>query len=124
MTYVNPRFNRSSALAFAGVFLMLSMICPPASAESMLEGRVTTRPNADGLYDLRVQVWDHATGQPRLVQTVDIPKVQVRAGRFQVHLDDYLVAGSEIQIAFKIQSREFETFEAYRPAELLRFKPT
>jgi|GEM_PF-6581077 len=88
---------------------------------SLFEGRIGQTSKADGYYDLRLQFWDRSVeAKPRLFQTIEIPHVQVKSGCFGILLDAGMGSFSEEKLMVKIQSRAFESWTPFEPANISR----
>lgn len=101
--------------------LLLVAMGTSASALSLFEGRIGQTSKASGLYDLRLQFWNRPTqSEPRLFQTIEIPRVPVKDGRFAISLDAGLGSRPETNLTVKIQVRAFESWKPFEPAEVSR----
>jgi hypothetical protein len=103
------------------ITLMSAAVGFSAPVLSLFEGRVGATSKANGYFDLRLQFWDHADKlAPRLFQTIEIPHVLVKDGRFGISLDAGLESKAEADLAVKIQVRAFESWKPFEPAEISR----
>jgi hypothetical protein len=103
--------------------LALSILVPvlPIHALSQVEGRIAKSVKSDGRYDLRIRVWDKSgTGEARLVQMIQIPKVDVVGGLFNISLDAGLEMHKGRTLSFEIEARPFETYIPFKTAEIHR----
>lgn len=92
-----------------------------SSGVSLFEGKITSL-KANGFYDLRFKVWDKSQkNSAKNFQTIDMPRVQVKGGSFTVAVDAGLADKLEKNLTLKIESRRFESWSAYEPAELSNF---
>jgi hypothetical protein len=121
MTFSTANLFRT--LSMAGMMLSL-WLAPSALAQSSLEGKITSSFKATGLFDLRVEIWDNRTVKPTLIQSIEIPRVSVDQGRFKVSLTTSLANVSGEKFSVKIQSRLFESWKPFQPAELSLLRPT
>ena len=121
MTVVNIQLFRGLALFTTLLFLGLSR---PVHGQSWLEGRIGSGYKANGFFDLRIEVWSQNEAQLSLLQTIEIPKVSVQAGLFEISLEAGLGKTPPQGFTFKILSREFESWKPYLPAELSRIRST
>jgi hypothetical protein len=89
-------------------------------AATHLEGRIIGKGKQSGAYDLLVQVWGKPSEEApaKLLQTIQIPKVDVVEGKFQIPLDLAPDSHLDKELSFKIQARPFETWTPFRDAEV------
>lgn len=111
-----PLPGLSTALALA-----ILLTAPPIHALSQVEGRIAKSVKKDGRYDLRIRVWDKSVkGEARLVQLIQVPKVEVVGGRFNISLDAGLEMHKGRELSFEIEARPFETYIPFKTAEFHR----
>ncbi len=104
----------SGFIGFSFFFLMGT--ASPRAEETNFKGEIGAKKNASGFFDLVVQVWTSSKSDSRLIQTIQIPKVLVQNGKFEITLDMGLKA--EIPVYFRAQSRAFESATAFEPVDL------
>ncbi len=101
--------------------LALILFCLlPAHAVALLEGRIAGGTKHTGSYDLLLQVWCQSgnTDTIKLFQTIQIPKVNVVDGGFQIPLDTGLEPREDFKLSYTVQSRPFETWQPFQPAQV------
>jgi hypothetical protein len=127
MTYIFQQIRKSLSLSLSLTASLAFMLCWPVQtvhAESRVEGRISSTQNSSGLFDLRVEIWNHASSVPQLIQVIDIPKVMVNKGHFQVTIETGIRPESAKDLSMTIQSRGFESWKPFTPVELSSFKST
>ena len=117
-----PLSRMSPSLAPLTLLTLLTLLpVLPVHAFSQVEGRVAKSTNADGRYDLLIRVWEKpGTGEARLVQTIQIPKVDVVGGPFKISLDAGLEMHAGRELTFEIETRPFEAYIPFKTAEIHR----
>ena len=102
------------------MLLLFSAI--PCLADSLLEGRITDGAKRNGAYDLLLQVWAKPGNSKvaKLLQTIQIPKVDVVDGGFRIPLDASLESHLKFELTYQVLSRPFEGGEPFQPAEVSR----
>lgn len=92
-----------------------------SSAISLFEGKIPTS-TAHGFVDVRLNIWNKGdTEKSKLIQSIVVPRVQVKDGSFTIFLDAGLDNKIEKNLDVKIESRLFESGSTFEPAELSRF---
>ncbi|MEO7424969.1 MAG: hypothetical protein ABI036_07270 [Fibrobacteria bacterium] len=94
----------------------------PALAATALEGRIGTEARKTASYDLLLEVWQEqdTLGAAKLRQTIQIPKVEVVKGAFTIRMDESALPKAGSRLSYKIRVRPFESWVAFRPAEVVR----
>ncbi len=101
----------------ATVFSLFLAIGVSEAKPIQVQGKLPTQNRANGYYDLQIQIYGGGKQNPRLLQTIQMAKVSIHNGEFKISLETSIDLSIEKDLSFHVQSREFETGEAFQPAE-------
>jgi hypothetical protein len=92
----------------------------PTLADSKLEGRINKK--RSGNYDVLVRISEKsaANGKSKLLQTIRFARVSVVNGGFDVYMDLGFKSKDLSDLIFDIETRRFESWEAFKPGKVER----